>query len=189
MIGTRSPVPLLAVLTALLAALLGPLYATPAAADAGTGRAAVKVQRLVVEPHGAAWHARVTLINNNSGDRVRGAKVTAALGDGKAVTLSRADVAGEFTGMLAGAKPGAANLILKVRGVPGADALLPFDGQWNVRLTAGESAAVVGGSAGGEGGGSTMPAVLGGLGGAAALGLLYWLYRARRGTSVPAAVR
>ena len=167
----------------LLAALFVPLAATPAAADPHTGRAAVKVQSLVVEPRGDDWHARVTLINNNTGDRVQGSKVTAAVGSGKPVTLTSQGVAGEFTGHLPEAQPGPVSLALKVRGVPGAAALLPFDGQWNVELVAGQPATVVGGSGGG---GSAMPAVLGGVGAAAALALLYGLYRARRRTAVPA---
>lgn len=187
MIRTRSRVDVLAVLVALIAALFVPLAATPAAADAGMGRAAMKVQSLVVEPHGEDWHARVTLINNNSGDRVRGAKVTAAFGDGKPVTLSSADALGEFTGKLSGAESGPVSLTLKVRPVPGADALLPFDGTWNVQLAAGQPATVIGGGDGG--GGSAMPAILGAVGGVAALGLLFWLYRARRGTSAPVAAR
>lgn len=168
-------------LAALLALLLGPLAAGPASAHSG-GRAVVLVRSLVVEPHGDAWHARALLTDNDSGSPIQGAKVTAAVGGAKPVLLTSAGVAGQFEGVLPKVDAGMMDLTLKVRAQPGAEPVLPFDGSWNAQLVAGQPLTIVGNSGDGSG---AMSVVLGTVGGAAALGLLYGLYRARRRTAVP----
>ncbi len=176
----------LTALVTLLGGLLGLIAsAVPAAAHSG-GRAVVLVRSLSVEPSGDMWHARATLTDNDSGAPIRGSKVTAFVGDpatAKAISMAAGGVPGVFEGMLPSAKPGPITLALKVRAVPGSEPVLPFDGQWNADLVAGQTAFLVAGS--GEGGSSKMPMILGIVGGLMGVGLLYGLYSVRRRTAVP----
>jgi len=175
-----------ALLLTMLAGLVGLGTSAPASAHSG-GRAVVLIRSLVVEPAGSGWQVAAVLTDNDSGDPIRGPKVTALVGvaaNAKEVVMNPddGDVA-RFVGALPAAKPGPLVLALKVRTSPGSDPVAPFDSQpFTAQLVAGESVTLV---AGGGDDGSNLPLIMGVAAAVLAVALLYGLYSVRRRTAAP----
>lgn len=172
-------------LLTLLAGLLGLAASAPASAHSG-GRAVVLVRSLVVEPVGSGWQVAAVLTDNDSGDPIRGPKVSVLVGEtatAKEVTLKPDNTVARFVGALPAAKPGPLTLELKVRSSPGSDPVAPFNEQYTAQLVAGQTTTLVAGGA--DDGGSNPPLIMGVAAAVLAVALLYGLYSMRRRTPAP----
>ncbi|MGQ0845103.1 MAG: hypothetical protein ACT4QF_13325 [Sporichthyaceae bacterium] len=178
---TKAKFGVFATLLALLAGFVA--SALPASAHSG-GKAIVRVASLTLEPASTGWQASVRITDTDSGDPIRGSKVTLAMASApaKEATLAEASTPGAYQGALASSTLGQAEVVLKVRAAPGADPVAPFNGTFPVTLVSGETAVVV---AGGEGGGSNLPLIMGVAAAVLAVALLYGLYSVRRRTAAP----
>ncbi|MGQ0465560.1 MAG: hypothetical protein ACT4QG_09605 [Sporichthyaceae bacterium] len=172
-------------LLTMLAGLLGLAATAPASAHSG-GKAVVLIRSLVVEPAGSGWQVAAVLTDNDSGDVIRGPKVTALVGEtgaAKEITMTPDSGLARFVAALPAAKPGPLTLALKVRSSPGSDPVVPFNSQpFTAQLVSGESTTLV---AGGGDGGSNLPLIMGVAAAVLAVSLLYGLYSVRRRTAVP----
>jgi hypothetical protein len=163
-------------------AALGPA-ATPVAAHSG-GKAVVLVADLTLTPSGSNWTASTTLVDGDSGSPIRGADVKALVGaPAKTVTMEQGTTLGSYVASLGALPAGPAHLELKVRTLPGAEAVVPYDKAWDFTLTAGQPVQVASETAGG--GGSNVALMLSVAGAVILLALLYGLFSLRRRTAAP----
>ncbi len=163
-------------------AALGPA-ATPVAAHSG-GKAVVLVADLTLSPEGTGWKASTTLVDGDSGSPIRGADVKALLGTpAKTVSLAQGTALGSYTASLGSLPAGPTHLELKVRTLPGAEPVVPFDKGWDFTLTAGQPVQVAAETGGG--GGSNIALILSVAGAVILIALLYGLFSLRRRTAAP----
>ena len=169
-------------LAAVALAALGPA-ATPVSAHSG-GQAVVLVADLTLTPSGKNWVASTTLVDGDSGSPIRGVDVKALVGSPvKSVTLEQGSTLGSYTAPLGALSPGPARIELKVRTLPGAETVVPYDKAWDFTLTAGQPVLVASETAGG--GGSNVALMLSVTGAVILLALLYGLFSLRRRTEAP----
>lgn len=167
-------------------ATVGPA-ATPASAHSG-GKAVVLVADLTLSPAGSAWTAATTLVDGDSGSPIRSADVKALLGSpARTVTLAPGSSLGLYTASLGAVPPGPTHLELKVRTLPGAEAVIPYDNAWDFTLTPGQPLQVASETAGG--GGSDVALIFSVAGAVILLALLYGLFSLRRRSAAPAPPR
>ncbi|MBA3742355.1 hypothetical protein [Sporichthya sp.] len=161
---------------------LGPA-ATPVSAHSG-GKAVVLVADLTLSPDGTAWKASTTLVDGDSGSPIRGAEVKALLGTpAKTVNLAQGSSLGNYTASLGALPAGPTHLELKVRTLPGAEAVVPYDKAWDFTLTAGQPIQVA--SETGDGGGSNVALIMSVAGAVILIALLYGLFSLRRRAAAP----
>ncbi|HUR01543.1 MAG TPA: hypothetical protein VM347_03305 [Nonomuraea sp.] len=161
---------------------LGPA-ATPVAAHSG-GKAVVLVADLTLSPEGAGWKASTTLVDGDSGSPIRAADVKALVGSpAKTVALAQGSTLGSFVAPVGALPAGPNHLELKVRTLPGADAVVPYDNSWDFTLTAGQPVQVAAETGGG--GGSNVALMLSVAGAVILIALLYGLFSLRRRTAAP----
>ncbi|HUR74091.1 MAG TPA: hypothetical protein VMZ00_07430 [Sporichthya sp.] len=165
---------------------LGPA-ATPVSAHSG-GKAVVLVADLTLSPEGTAWKASTTLVDGDSGSPIRAADVKAMVGSPvKTVTLAQGSSLGSYGATVGPLPAGPTHLELKVRTMPGADAVVPYDKAWDFTLTAGQPYQVAAETDGG--GGSNVALMLSVAGAVVLIALLYGLFSLRRRTAAPAPKR
>lgn len=178
----RGAVAGLAAVLAVGVAGLGPA-AAPVAAHSG-GKAVVLVADLTLTPAGDEWTASTTLVDGDSGSPIRGADVKALVGKpAKSVTLEQGSTLGLYTGSVGALPAGPTHLELKVRTLPGSEAVVPYDSSWDFTLTAGQPVQVASETAGG--GGSNVALILSVAGAVILLAVLYGLFSLRRRTAAP----
>lgn len=165
---------------------LGPA-ASPVSAHSG-GKAVVLVADLTVSPEGSAWKASTTLVDGDSGSPIRGAEVKALLGTpAKTVDLTAGSTLGNYVASLGALPVGPTHLELKVRTLPGSEAVVPYDNSWDFTLTAGQPVQVAAETGGG--GGSNVALILSVAGAVILLAVLYGLFSLRRRTAGPTTKR
>jgi hypothetical protein len=161
--------------------------ATPVSAHSG-GKAVVLVADLTVSPEGKNWTANTILVDGDSGAPIRGAEVKAVVGNPpKTVSFTQGSTLGSYTGALGAIPAGPTHLELKVRTLPGAEAVVPYDNAWDFTLTAGQPYQVA--KETGGGGGSNVAMILSVAGAVVLLAVLYGLFALRRRTIAPARAR
>lgn len=161
---------------------LGPA-AMPVSAHSG-GKAVVLVADLTLSPEGTDWTATTTLVDGDSGSPIRGADVKALLGTPvKTVTMAQGSALGTYVASLGAIPAGPTHLALKVRTLPGAEPVVPYDQGWDFTLTAGQPVQVASETAGG--GGSNVALMLSVAGAVILIALLYGLFSLRRRTAAP----
>jgi hypothetical protein len=161
---------------------LGPA-ATPVAAHSG-GKAVVLVADLTLSPEGTGWKATATLVDGDSGSPIRAADVKALVGTpAKTVTLAQGSSLGNYAAAVGALPAGPAHLELKVRTLPGAEAVVPYDNAWDFTLTAGQPVQVAAETGGGSG--SNVALILSVAGAVILIALLYGLFSLRRRTAAP----
>jgi hypothetical protein len=173
----------LAALLALIASLVG-LSGAPASAHNNGGATAV-VRQFTLTPGATGWQANLTLADSDQGTPVRNSAVTLAAGAAPSTMAPSATELGSYSGTLAGAKPGPLHIDLKVRTIPGSDAVNPLNVGYDVNLVSGAPLTIV--SGGGGGGGSNVGLIVRVAAAVFVLALLYGLFAVRRRTAVPAA--
>ncbi|WP_084670820.1 hypothetical protein [Sporichthya polymorpha] len=163
-------------------AALGPATA-PVSAHSG-GKAIVLIADLTLSPEGTGWRASTTVVDGDSGEPLRGVDVKALLGSPvKTVTLTQGATLGNYVGPLGALPVGPTHLELKVRTLPGAEPVAPYDNGWDFTLTAGQPVQVASETAGGGGGNAAL--TLSVAGAVILLALLYGLFSLRRRTGDP----
>lgn len=178
--GTAAGV--LAVGLAVGLAALGPV-ATPVAAHSG-GKAVVLVADLTLSPEGTGWTASTTLVDGDSGSPIRGADVKALLGTpAKTIPLAAGPTLGNYIAALGALPAGPTHFELKVRTMPGAEPVVPYDEAWDFTLVAGQPYQVASDTAGG--GGSSVALIISVAGAVILIALLYGLFSLRRRTAAP----
>ena len=163
-------------------AALGPA-AAPVSAHSG-GKAVVLVADLTVSPEGSGWKASTTLVDGDSGEPIRGVDIKALLGSpAKTVTLAQGSRLGNYVASLGALPAGPTHLELKVRTLPGAQPVVPYDNAWDFTLTTGQPVQLASETAGG--GGSNVALTLSVAGAVILLAVLYGLFslRSRTGRS------
>jgi hypothetical protein len=156
--------------------------APPVSAHTG-GKAVVVVADLTLSPEGDAWKASTTVVDGDSGEPLRGVDVKAVLGSPvKTVTLAQGSRLGNYVASLGTLPTGPTHLELKVRTLPGAEAVVPYDNGWDFTLTAGQPVQVASES---TGGGSSVALILSATGAVLLLALLYGLFSMRRRPAGP----
>ena len=165
---------------------LGPA-ATPVSAHSG-GKAVVLVADLTLSPTGKNWNANTVLVDGDSGAPIRGADVKALVGTpAKTISFTQGSTLGSYVGALGPVPVGPTHLELKVRTLPGSEAVVPYDNAWDFTLTAGQPYQVA--KETGGGGGSNIAMILSVAGAVILLAVLYGLFSLRRRTATPAKTR
>lgn len=165
---------------------LGPV-AVPASAHSG-GKAVVIVADLTLTPVGNTWNASTTLVDGDSGAPIRGAQVQALAGTpAKTISLTSGNTLGNYVGSLGALPAGPTHLELKVRTLPGSEAVVPYDNSWDFTLAAGQPYQVA--KETGGGGGSNVAMILSVAGAVILLAILYGMFALRRRTIAPAKAR
>lgn len=163
-------------------ATLGPA-AAPVSAHSG-GKAVVLVADLTLSPEGSGWKASTTVADGDSGEPLRGVDIKALLGSPvRNVSLTQGSTLGNYVASLGPLPPGPTRLELKVRTLPGAEPVVPYDKGWDFTLTAGQPVQVASETAGG--GGSSVALILSVAGAVILLALLYGLFSMRRTAQRP----
>ena len=161
---------------------LGPA-ATPVAAHSG-GKAVVLVADLTVSPEASGWKVSTTLVDGDSGSPIRGADVKTLLGTpAKSISLAPGSSLGNYSASLGALPAGPTHLELKVRTLPGSEAVVPYDNAWDFTLTAGQPVQVAAETGGGSG--SNTALILSVAGAVILIALLYGLFSLRRRTAAP----
>ena len=160
-------------------AAVGPA-AAPVSAHSG-GKAVVLVADLTVSPEVSGWKASTTVVDGDSGEPLRGVDVKALLGSPvRTGSLVQGSTLGNYVASLGALPAGPTHLELKVRTLPGAEPVVPYDNGWDFTLTAGQPVEVASETAGG--GGSNVALVLSVAGAVILLAVLYGLFSLRRRT-------
>ncbi|WP_245541672.1 hypothetical protein [Sporichthya polymorpha] len=160
-------------------ATLGP-GAAPVSAHSG-GKAVVLVADLTLSPEGSGWKASTTLVDGDSGEPLRGIDIKALLGSPvKTVTLVQGSTLGNYVAPLGALPVGPTHLELKVRTLPGAEPVVPFDKGWDFTLTAGQPVEVASETVGERSGNVAL--ILSAAGAVILIALLYGLFSMRRRT-------
>jgi hypothetical protein len=178
---SRAAAPLILAVVALLG--LGPA-ATPAAAHSG-GKANVLVAELTLTPEGDTWTANTVLVDGDSGSPLRGvdAKLITGTPPGKVVSLTPGTSLGQFVAPLGKLAAGPMHVELKVRTLPGAEGVVPYDGSWDPVLVAGQPVQVARETS--AGGGSNVALIASVAVAVVLIAVIYGLFSLRRRTGVP----
>ena len=142
------------------------------------------VADLTLSPEGGGWKASTTVVDGDSGEPLRGVDVKALLGSPvKTVTLAQGSTLGKYVASLGALPAGPTHLELKVRTLPGAEAVVPYDNGWDFTLTAGRPVQVASEATAGNGGNIAL--ILSVAGAVILLALLYGLFSMRRKAEGP----
>lgn len=178
----RAAVAVPAVLAAVGLLGLGPA-ATPVAAHSG-GKAVVLVADLTLTPEGNTWTANTILVDGDSGAPLRGVDAKLLVGTpAKVISLTQGSSLGQFTAPVGKLAAGPVHLELKVRTLPGAEGVVPYDGSWDPTLVNGQPVTVASETSGG--GGSNVALIASVAVAVVLIAVLYGLFSLRRRTAAP----
>lgn len=142
------------------------------------------VADFTLTPEGNVWTANTTLVDGDSGSPIRGVDAKLLAGTpAKAVTLAQGSSLGLYEASLGKLATGPVHLELKIRTLPGAEPVVPYDRAWDVTLVDGQAVKVASETSGG--GGSNTALIAGVAVAVVLIAVLYGLFSLRRRTAVP----